>query len=158
MEDLIDIEGLDHIGWLPFAVGWWILLAVVSGVIIAAVFFYIKKTKYRKSWQYRSYCRLQYINSQIGAMGYKYLLQNLSIEMRKIGMATTKREICAGLTGDRWLKWLHENDPSGFDWVENGRILLNVQYMPDIEPVENDDVLGNMHKLIAAAKNWVRKC
>lgn len=154
MEDLIDIQGLDYISWWPLAVGWWIVLAVAIALISVTVFFTLRKIKYRRSWQYKAYKRLVNIQTEIGAVDSKQILQDLSIEMRKIAMLTTKRESCAGLIGPRWLEWLQQHDPAGFAWQDNGALLINAQYMPSAATNDHEQI----SKLIAAAQGWVKKC
>lgn len=153
MEELIDIEGLTQVGVWPLAIGWWlvILLALIVTVIATAIF--IKNRRYKASWQYKSFSRLQKMQQQLDHADPKLVLQNFSLELRKIAMLSTQREACAGLIGKRWLEWLHEHDPQDFNWQENGTILLTAQYTPKINDVQNQ-----LLKLIAAAKNWVRKC
>lgn len=152
MEDLIDIQGLDYINWWPLAFGWWLVIAAVLICIGVTVFYLVRNFKYRRSWQYLSYKRLVFMQAQVGVLDHKEVLQRLSVEMRKIAMLTTKRESCAGLIGKKWLEWLQEHDPAGFDWQTNGAILVNVQYMPDLSNHNADDIA----KLINAAQVWVK--
>jgi hypothetical protein len=154
MEDLIDIQGLDYISWWPLALGWWILIAIVLISVGSTVFFVVRKIKYQRSWQYKAYKRLASMQTDIGAADSKQVLQNLSIEIRKIAMLTTKRESCAGLIGPKWLEWLQQHDPTGFAWQENGGLLISAQYMPN-SATDNPEQIS---KLIAAAQGWVKKC
>lgn len=154
MEDLIDIEGLSQIKLWPLAIGWWLLIVFFIITVVAVSFFCYKRFKYRTSWQYKSYSNLSNMQKQLDHADPKLVLQNFSLEMRKIAMLTTKREACAGLIGKSWLEWLQQHDPRNFNWQEHGKILLTAQYMPD--SVVNDP--QQVSQLIAAAKNWVHKC
>lgn len=159
MEDLLDIQGLDHINWWPPALGWWLLATIIVGLLLISLFAYINKRKYRKSWQYQAYTKLQVLNSQLGSVDYKQILQNLSIEIRKIAMLTTRRDVCAGLIGTKWLQWLHDHDPAGFNWLDNGKLLIDVQYMPITVKGDGANYTAEeISKLITAAEDWVRKC
>lgn len=154
MEDMIDIQGLDEISIWPLAYGWWIMLGFISIIVLIALYFIWQKLRYRKSWQYESMQRLNKIEAQIPECAHKIILQNLSIELRKIAMLSTKRETCAGLSGKEWLQWLQQNDPEGFAWQERGDLLISAQYMPNTNLT--DSTLLNT--LINAAKGWVKKC
>lgn len=154
MEDLIDIQGLDYIGWWPLSLAWWVLIACALGVLAACLFMAWRFYKYRKSWQYQAFRRLTTLQQQVDQNDPKQLLQALSMEMRKIAMHSTQRESCAGLIGNKWLQWLQQHDPAGFDWVANGNLLVNVQYMP--EAMQYDAM--QIATLINAAQGWVKKC
>ncbi|HSX20278.1 MAG TPA: DUF4381 domain-containing protein [Gammaproteobacteria bacterium] len=154
MEDLIDIQGLDQISWWPLAFGWWVVLGLVIVGVVVASFFLWRSLKYKRSWQYKAFKRLAKMQSQLGQSEPKQILQNLSLELRKIAMLTTQRETCAGLIGDQWLQWLQQHDPAGFDWAQNGRLITALQYMPATEI--NDP--AQINELICAAQGWVKKC
>lgn len=159
MEDLIDIQGLDYIGWWPLSLTWWLIIAVACGGLGLAVYILIRKLQYRSSWQYRAHAKLAAMHSQIGVVAHKDILQKLSMEMRKIAMLSSNRENCAGLIGNKWLQWLQEHDPAGFDWLQNGALLISAQYMPDA--VTADAVIAypvQISQLITAAQGWVAKC
>ncbi len=154
LEELIDIQGLDYIGMWPLAWGWWLVIATILGGVGVTLFFTFKRLRYRKSWQYQAFVRLQDIQQNIPTAAGKTVLQNLSLELRKIAMLTTQRDQCAGLIGMKWLQWLHDHDPAGFNWTDNGRVLVEAQYMP--QSVNSDP--QRLNQLIEAAKNWVKKC
>lgn len=154
MEDLIDIQGLDAITWWPLAWTWWLLLAICLGLIISASIFAWHKLKYKRSWQYRSYKRLEQMHSKLANTETKKTLQSLSLELRKIAMQTTQRSHCASLVGKQWLRWLEEHDPTGFAWTQHGELLVNAQYMPDAATSNMQDI----GTLILAAQGWVKKC
>lgn len=154
MEELIDIEGLTQIGNWPLAVGWWVIIValIISAVFIVAL--WLQKQHYRASWQYKSHSRLHRMQLQLDHTDPKVVLRNFSLELRKIAMLATKREACASLTGKPWLEWLQQHDPRGFNWVDNGAILLVEQYKPEAQI----DIQMQLIQLIAAAKKWVYKC
>lgn len=154
MEDLIDIQGLDQITWWPLALGWWVVLGVLLVATVLGIYWLLGKFKYSRSWQAKAYRRLAKMHTQIGQLEAKAILQNLSLEMRKIAMLTTERETCAGLIGEQWLRWLQEHDPAGFDWQQNGNLLTEAQYMP----ATADADIAQISDLITAAQGWVKKC
>lgn len=154
LEDLIDIQGLDYIGIWPLAWGWWLVIIIVIMGISITLYYVLKRMHYHKSWQYQAFIRLQDLQQKIPNDAAKTILQNLSLELRKIAMLTTKRDQCAGLIGMQWLRWLHDHDPSGFNWTDNGKLLVEAQYMP--QSVTTDP--KRLNQLIEAAKGWVQKC
>ena len=66
-------------------------------------------------------------------------------------MARFGRERLASLSGEEWLQWLAKTDPNGFNWQEEGKILLSLPYAPEGIMVD-DEVLGC---LIEATLNFV---
>lgn len=154
LEDLIDIQGLDHIGIWPLAWGWWLIISAIMICIGITLFYLFKRSRYRNSWQYQAFVRLQNIQHGITTDASKTILQNLSLELRKIAMLTTQRDQCAGLIGTQWLQWLHDHDPAGFNWTTNGKLLIEAQYMPQSVTSEPQQ----LNQLIEAAKGWVQKC
>lgn len=150
MEDLIDIDGLDAIGYLPLAIGWWLVIAAILISCICLVFVIRRLYKYRRSWRYQAYKDLEDIRSS--NVNLKQMIQDLSVQIRIIAMQSTKRESCAGITGSKWLEWLEENDPKKFPWTTEGKVLIDAPYKPQdsIEATQID-------KLIAAVMEWVNK-
>jgi hypothetical protein len=153
MEDLIDIQGLDHIGFWPLSWGWWILIAILACSIALFTWYLIRRQQYRKSWKYQAFSRLSNIQLQVNDTDPKILLQSLSLELRKIAMLATKRESCASLTGKEWLKWLQDNDPRKFAWESHGELLIAAQYMPELKNQHKNEI----STMIKAAKDWVRR-
>lgn len=160
LKDLRDIQGLDQISWWPLAIGWWVILGLIVVGLIILAFMWLKKRKYKRSWQYSAYANLQHIKEQLLNLDdaqtrqHKELLDQLSIELRKIAMSTTSRKSCAGLTGKAWLGWLQQHDPLGFAWEQQGELLIFAQYQPSL----NIKARPEMLRLISAAMEWVKKC
>lgn len=151
MEDLIDIEGLDSISAWPLAFGWWFVI-IASIITICTISFLLwRRFKYRRSWQYKIYTRLE--NLQHSELTPKDALQNLSVELRKIAIMVGGRNNCASLYGTNWLDWLERHDPKNFSWTTNGLPLINLQYMPEAA-IGSDKV----KELIMAAQGWVITC
>lgn len=154
MEDLIDIEGLDQIGYWPLAFGWWIILAVSILLLGIAIVFTYRRFKYNRSWQAQARKRLKNLQKELPNGDFKQIMQRLSVEMRKIAMQKTKREECASLTGKQWLAWLEQHDPKGYKWRANGKLLTDVQYMRNSEIADATPI----NELIDAALQWVKTC
>lgn len=154
MEELRDIQGLDQISSWPLALGWWLIIAMLCVILAIGVWLIYKKIIYIKSWQYKSYLALQQIEQQVSDYDAKQILHRLAVEIRRIGMLSAARETCAGLMGKQWLSWLQDHDPYSFNWLSEGQVLVQYQYMPDVSDFDKH----KLQLLINAAKNWVRRC
>ena len=71
--------------------------------------------------------------------------------VQALSMVRSGRREAAGLTGDSWLEWLMDHDPTGFNWQKRGQLLLVAPYMPPHTEVERKELA----KLIRAAIRWV---
>ncbi len=160
MEELRDIQGLDHISMWPLAIGWWVLIILALIALICGAVFAYKRYRFRKSWQYKSYIILDQIQQQLGsykelkATPGKQLVHQLAIEIRRIAMQKYARESCAGLLGREWLTWLQAHDPLNFAWTENGQVLIDGQYQPSMQAID----ANKLTDIVNAAKGWVNKC
>lgn len=152
IEQLRDIEGIDPIGPWPLAIGWW--LALVGGLLILASVLWLWKRRraYLNSWQKDTYDKLNNLERQLSAATAGETVVLLSEYLRRIALRRFPRQDCAGLCGERWLKWLTLHDPAQFDWMEKGQLLVAMPYAP--APQETD--LGPIKELIGAVRRWVR--
>lgn len=159
MEELRDIKGLVEVSAWPLGIAWWILLIVILAIIFLSLRALHRNYLYKKSWQYRSLKNLHKLELLLNNrqdktnVDLKIIVNNLSAEIRRIAMSATKRETCAGLVGMQWLEWLKIHDPQNYDWLSNGQLLINYQYMPATDRCDKDD----LRALINAAKKWVSK-
>jgi hypothetical protein len=145
---LDDIRGLGHIGWWPLAPGWWGLLALVS---VAAGAMYWRRRVYWRSWKGDAKRALELLDAQLTGGNRQEIAASLSTLLRRIAMQRYSRAECAGLWGQDWLRWLSAKDPRGFDWVAQGRLLVEVPYAPPGRNFSFKDI----KRLISAAKRWV---
>ncbi len=151
---LIDIYGLDPASWWPPAPGWWLVAAlfVLGLAALPRLLPLLAKArkKRRPRWQRDAQRRLHNLRRRAASQEGKETASELSELLRRIAMARFGRAACAGLSGQGWLDWLHEKDPTGFDWQSNGRPLLELPYAPD-------GYLGDterLQQLIDAALLW----
>ncbi len=152
VDQLRDIRGLDPVSWFPPAVGWWLIAVAVTVLILALLWWRDQRQRYPLgSWQKDAQRRLRALRRRLEEWDSKTVAGELSELLRRIAMARHGREACAGLTGDEWLVWLQARDPSGFDWNDRGRLLLELPYAPTGSPEQND-ALGH---LIDATQRWV---
>jgi hypothetical protein len=149
---LRDIHGLDAIPWWPLAPGWW-YVAAVAGLLL--LFFAIRYWLiYQAGWLgWRGDARrqLRELKKALATEDPHVVAGRLSELLRRIAMARSGRREAAGLTGGAWLLWLMEHDNSGFDWEQQGQILLTAPYMPPAMALERKQLAT----LIGAATRWI---
>jgi hypothetical protein len=149
---LRDIHGLDAVGWLPLAAGWWYLLGlVVVALLLAGIRYWLIYYGPWIGWRGDARRQLRYLKKALAKGEPREIADRLSELLRRIAMARSGRREAAGITGDAWLLWLEEHDDSGFDWLTRGKILLVAPYMPPAMAVQKDELA----KLIKAALRWV---
>lgn len=150
---LRDIHGLDAVPWWPLAPGWW-LLALLGLVLLFALFTLLRNLRRYPagSWRRQAWKQLRDLRQQAYRMPAQQLAGELSQLMRRIAIARLGRSRAAGLSGERWLQWLQQHDPSGFAWSNHGLALLTLPYAP---PRDNGDDGRQLLPLIDAAFAWV---
>ncbi len=150
---LRDIQGLDEISWWPLASGWW-LLALLAGVVLFSLFALLQNLRRYPagSWRRQAWKELRMLERKADRTPAQQLAGEFSELLRRIAIARLGRSHAAGLSGERWLAWLQEHDPAGFDWTRQGRPLLTLPYAPpDSEQISAVEILT----LINAAAAWV---
>lgn len=148
---LRDIRGLDESGWWLPAPGWWLLAAIMLVLLWLGWRWYRARAMRREHWRREAYQRLLELKRGRRELGAKAAAGQLSELLRRMALARCDRRDCAGLAGDRWLHWLHENDPRGFDWPRKGKLLKQLPYAPD----DGDTDGRELRPLINAAIRWV---
>jgi hypothetical protein len=159
VEQLRDIQGIHGVPWWPPGPGWWLLAAAVLALTFLAWRF---RPQLRLripplpfvtvgSWRWDAARHLRDLRKRAGTQDGKQTAGELSELLRRIAMARLGRDVCAGLTSEDWLAWLGGNDPKGFDWPRQGRLLLEVPYAPPGDLRRSQELLT----LIDAAYDWV---
>ena len=164
LSQIRDIRGLDYISWWPIPVGWWYLLAFILVIIVIGFFAWLQYKTYKNSWKAHANYMLQRLANDQRADNRKEdivaKLAELSGILKYIAIKKYGRDACAGLEGEKWLKWLSDNDPAGFDWQVQGRILLEAPYAPPQSLKGNDSAKTEYEEkfttLLKAAEKWVR--
>jgi hypothetical protein len=152
---LHDIKDLDPISAWPLATGWWLLLAVIVALILLAIALRRWRPDWqrylpRHGWSRHAASELNTLRTRVGRDDDRTLSAELSELLRRIAIARCGRRHCAGLYGEPWLVWLADHDPDGFDWRDQGRLLLTLPYAPPGEATEEPRLLA----LIDAALAW----
>ena len=155
LTQLRDIQGLDSIPWWPLATGWWLVAALAAGLVFVLVSLVRNLLRYPAgSWRRPAWKQLRTLRQRAARMPAQQVAVELSELLRRIAIARVGREQAAGLAGKRWLAWLQEHDPAGFDWIHNGRPLLTLPYAPADSAQEN---ARQLLVLIDAALPWVQR-
>lgn len=156
---LRDIRGLDPVGLWPPAPGWLLLLLLLILLplllpMIARGYRYWRLLA-REDWRRDAVERLHALQRRVAREEPKVVAAELSELLRRIAVARCGRDACAGLHGDRWLDWLADHDPHGFDWRRHGPLLLELPYAPP--PVDGGaDHAVELRELIKATRAWAR--
>ena len=151
LHDLRDIRGLDPGSWWPVPPGWWLVL--LGALAVAAVAWLILswwRDRVPGSWHADARRRLRALEGQLRWADARSAAAELSELLRRIAMARRGRRACAGLAGEAWLDWLERNDPGGFPWRREGRVLIDLPYAPPGRRASGDELLP----LVRAALAW----
>jgi hypothetical protein len=144
---LRDIHLPGPVGWWPPAPGWWIVAAIVVGLAV------VGWLKYRSRYRERAALRaLGAIQRRLeGGASPVACIQGISMVLRRFAMSIAMGEPVAGLTGERWLRFLDSRWQRGEFVDGEGRILLFGPYAPP-ERVSLDDALA----LNTLCVDWIR--
>jgi hypothetical protein len=154
LDGLRDIRGLDDVSVWPLAPGWWLLLGLL--VLFLAGVLVLRRISLPsligpRDWRMEARRLLRDLRRRLPMLDGREAAGEFSELMRRIAMARTSRDECAGLSGTAWLDWLSTRDPTGFDWREYGRVLIEVPYAPPGSRVDPED----LRRLFDAAGFWV---
>lgn len=125
---LRDLHLPEPIGWWPLAPGWWVILAIVAGVLGYALW-----RLYRR-WQFnapRRFALRELARHEAEFLEHRdpvTLGKQLSELLRRGMLAYAPRDEVAGLTGEAWLAWLDRGMPVPYFHTEGGKSLLDLPY------------------------------
>lgn len=149
---LRDIHELDAIPWWPPGPGWWVVSGVIALLLLATgIRYWLRYSGLMPGWRNDARRQLRALQQALRQEQPREIAGRLSTLLRRIAMARGGRRQAAGLSGDRWLNWLEENDSSGFRWTKRGQLLLQAPYMPPAWTVERKEVV----RLVVAARQWI---
>ncbi|MEA3641559.1 MAG: DUF4381 domain-containing protein [Lamprobacter sp.] len=163
LQPLRDIHDALGNPWWPLAPGWWLLLALVAG-IVALIWHYRRARPILPAipllqigdWRWDARRQLHRLRRAPRDAALKTRLAELSELLKRIAMARHGRSTCAGLHGQAWLDWLCEQDPDGFDWRQQGQLLIHAPYAPDLLGSGSARRLERqLEQLIAATERWI---
>jgi hypothetical protein len=145
---LRDIHLPDAVGWWPPAVGWWILAGLV--LIALAAFAWRYRMRFRERAALRTLQRV--LDSLEQGVAPAVCLQRISMLMRRFAMSLPDAGSVpvAGLTGDRWLRYLDSRWPQDAFSEGPGRALAAAPYQPPERVLS-----GDVRELGALCVEWV---
>jgi hypothetical protein len=144
---LRDIHLPGAVAWWPPAIGWWVLLAMTLGVLIVMLFVY--RRRYRERAAIRGFKSVA--NALADGADPSVCIQRISMILRRFAMSIGGTPEVAGLTGERWLRfldgrWSRDEFSAGI-----GRVLISGPYAPP------DRVsAGDVSALNSLCLDWVR--
>jgi len=144
---LKDIQIPDAVPWWPPAPLWWLLLALL--VLLLSLLLYrlhLRRTLRRAAL--RELAKIQ-ANSMAGCSPQR-LAMDLSMLLRRVALAGSKKQQIAGLTGGAWLEFLDSRFSAGSPFSNGaGSILIRAPYAADTE--------FERQKLISLCGDWIRE-
>ncbi len=155
LERLRDIHEAPPPSWWPPAAGWWLVLAGAAALLFLLWLLVRSLRRYPPgTWHRDARNQLLALRRLTGQLAPEQGLRELSELLRRIAVAHAGREQAAGRAGEAWLAWLEEQDPEGFPWRREGRVLVTCTYAPPGKcPVSREQLL----RLIDAALLWARR-
>lgn len=149
LSQLRDIHLPDPVGLWPLAWGWWLLIALLVGALLAG-FFYWRRHQRQRRYRRQAKAELELAYRDYRENGDTALyLQRLSPILRRAALTAFPPSQVASLHGETWLEFLDQSLPGTekpFTQGE-GRVLAAGPYQP--KPHADVDAL---HPL---AINWI---
>lgn len=146
---LRDIHLPDDVSMWPLAYGWWILAGIIIVTLIASWLWY-------KKIQAKKFAAITLARKELNIVKQKLatnedpksIINELSILLRRLTISTFPRTETASLTGTAWLNFLDEAiDDKAFD-TEEGKILIEGPYRPNVSRSE-------VEPLITLCDGWI---
>ncbi len=148
--ELRDIHLPDPVSWWPPAIGWWLLLFAIILCIILVIWLRkhgLKKNRSAKVLARKELDRIRqhYENHH----DKKTLIEDLSVLLRRASLSVFPREESAGLTGEKWLRFLDQVMHDRRFSEGAGKALIAAPYEKNPE-FDADEV-------ITLCKEWIEK-
>ena len=137
LDRLRDIATPDPIPIWPPAVGWWVLLAIVTTVLLLTTWNWIQ------IWHRRSYRR-----EAVRHMKRATTAKEISETLKRTALVAFPREETASLSGEAWYSWLVETSMSAPDSQLQEEFRLLASSRPAQHPSP---------KLLEFSLAWIKK-
>ena len=146
LQGLHDIHLPAEPSWWPPAPGWWVLAAILLGVLIGLTIFLSRRALLRARRR-RIIARIDELVAAYRPENACAFVADVSELLRRAALTWYPRERVAALSGEAWLRFLDDNgDGTGFRHGP-GRILASGAYRRDCEV--DPKALGEL------AKAWI---
>ena len=150
--ELRDIHLPDPVSFWPPAAGWWLLLLLIIGIILAHKYLLPKIIKKMKHQTARKLAVTEFNVIQKNYLTDKNksaLIQTLSVLLRRIAMTYQTRNNSAGLTGQQWIKHLHNINPGNPLPDEFSQLLISAPYQKQVE--------FDAQKILKISESWIQQ-
>lgn len=146
---LRDIHVPDPIGWWPLAPGWWLLI-VLSLLAVAALMWWWHQQRQRRIPVQAALTELERIE-QAYQGDTQQLVRELSGVLRRIAIGFYGRHRVAGLSGERWLRFLDEQG-------ESSPAIFTRQFQTELTELPYRRVAdADVKQLIQAIRRWTKQ-
>ncbi len=151
LEGLHDIAVPEPVSWMPQTIGWYVVGAVIVGLVVwAAVGYYRRRraNRYRRA----ALTELAGIEATLhDPAEHAAALSAIPVLVKRVALSFTPREAIASLTGDPWLQWLDASCGGAEFSQEVGSLLPQLAYRPtNVRPDEITD-------LVALVRQWIQQ-
>lgn len=138
LADLRDIHLPDPISWWPPAMGWWLLVILLIGVVVSLAIWRWKK---HRALAYKREALFEFESVQARYLSHRddsRLLSEVSALLKRTSITKYGRERSAGLAGEAWLVFLDETGKTQEFTDGSGRALATQRFVtqPKIDPQE----------------------
>ncbi len=151
LEGLHDIAMPEPVSWMPQTIGWYVVGAVIVGLVVSAAVAYYRR---RRANRYRraALAELADIEATLDDPAKQSAaLGAIPILVKRVALSFTPREAIASLTGDPWLQWL-DASYGGTEFSRGvGRLLPQMAYRPT--DVRQDEITD----LVALLRQWIQQ-
>lgn len=111
LSQLRDIHLPDPVGLWPLAWGWWVLIVVLAGALLAG-FVYWRRHRRQRRYRLQAKAELKSAYRDYRDNGdVAIYLQNLSVILRRAALTAFPRGQVASLKGEAWLEFLDQSLP-----------------------------------------------
>lgn len=151
--DLHDIILPEPVSWMPQTSGWWAVLGLIGLALGWTVYVGVRRHRANR-YRRLALVRLVLIEQALADPSSRpTALSELPVLVKQTALAYRRRSEVAGLSGERWLRFLDESY-GGRGFMEGpGRLLPGLAYAaPQAE--RSEDQIGELVQLI---RHWIRQ-
>jgi len=144
LSQLRDIHLPAPVSWWPPAPGWWLLAAILLGLIIIG-YWLIRRHRINR-WRRQALAQL----AQLKAGEDATVAAQLSVLLRRVAISRYPQAKVAALTGEAWLTFLDDTLDSGTPFQTGpGRALVTGPYTAEAEI--------DAPALLSLAERWIKR-
>lgn len=149
LAQLRDIRLPDAVGLWPLAPGWWLLIIVALGALIAGVI-YLRRRHRGNAFKREAIKQLQQLDAVRERDGLAYV-QQLNALLKQTALTVHPRANVASLSGKQWLHYLDQHSSGQNDFVNGaGQCLADAPYRPQLASAE-------LQALRQLAEQWIKQ-